>query len=314
MRSIIFAPKNFMFLVALLAGLFPHAVWACACGCGIFEVGTGSMIPTDAGGMVWLEYDFMNQSQNWSGTSSAPKANNDDRLLRTDFITVGAQYMFNRSWGAEVEVPYWNRTLKTQTDFPSPGATQTFDHAAFGDVRMRGIYSGFSGDMSTGVTFGVKLPTGDFSYPHLDRDTAIGTGSTDFLLGGYHMDNLPFDAPFNWFVNGQWSHAFLTQDHYRPGDEFDAATGVYYDGWDMEKDGKISPLLQFIGAYRKHDIGLNADPSNTGYTRLLIAPGVEYDVNSVRLYGDVEFPIYQNVNGDQITAPVMFKFLVGYRF
>jgi hypothetical protein len=34
----------------------------------------------------------------------------------------------------------------------------------------------------------------------------------------------------------------------------------------------------------------------------------------VKLYGDVEVPIYQNANGNQIVAPVLFKFIVGYSF
>ena len=64
------------------------------------------MLPTGPGGMAWLEYDFMNQDKNWHGTSSAPGANNDDKDIKSSFFTAGAEYMFNRAWGAEVEVPY----------------------------------------------------------------------------------------------------------------------------------------------------------------------------------------------------------------
>jgi hypothetical protein len=313
-RNIMSQSKSILLSAACLLAMTPSLAFACACGCGVFEVGTGTMMPTGPGGTVWLEYDFMNQSQNWSGTSRAPSANNPDKQIRTDFLTAGMQYMFNRQWGVEAEVPYWDRHFKTTTDFPAMGNTQTFERAALGDVRVRGVYSGFSDDMSTGVTFGLKLATGDFTYPHLDRDTSIGTGSTDLLLGAYHMGDLTGDNLFDWFVNGQWEHAFITQDHYRPGDEWDAATGVYYNGIDMGKGGKLAPLLQLIGSYRNHDIGMRSNSSDSGYSRLLISPGMEYDVNAVRLYGDVEFPIYQSVNGNQLTAPVLFKFIVGYSF
>lgn len=301
-----------------VASLFiPAVALACACGCGVFDVGTGKMMPTDTGGMAWLEYDFMNQSQNWSGIKSAPSANNPDKDLRTDFLTAGAQYMFNRSWGAEVEVPYWNRTFKTTTDFPAAGDMQTFNHDALGDIRVKGIYSGFSGDMSTGVTFGLKLATGDFTYPNLDRDSSIGTGSTDLLLGAYHFgdfNNLVSGLPFSWYANGEWDQPFAVQQNYRPGDELDAALGSYYNGFDFGKAGKLSPLLQTIVSYRQHDTGLNADPADSGYRRLFISPGIEYDVNALRLYGDVEFPVYQNMNGNQLVAPVLFKLIVGYSF
>ena len=303
----------------LLASLSPSAAFACACGCGVFDVGTGTMIPNGEGGEVWLQYDFMNQTQNWHGTSQAPKANNPDKVVRSDFVTAGMQYMFNRDWGVEAEIPYVNRTFKTETDIPNQGDTQIFNHAAIGDVRVKAVYSGFSDDMSTGVTFGLKLANGDFTYPNFDRDTSIGTGSTNLLLGYYHQGALTEDLPFNWFSNGQWDHAFVDQDNYRPGDEFDAAVGTYYDGFDFGDSGKIAPLLQLIGSVREHDIGLNAAQpidgvNQSGYQRLLISPGVEYDIDKVSVYGDVELPVYQNINGDQLVSPFYLKLLVGYKF
>jgi len=62
--------------IAFLGTLAPGLTLACACGCGIFDVGTASMFPTQQGGMVWTEYDFMDQNKNWSGTSQAPADNN----------------------------------------------------------------------------------------------------------------------------------------------------------------------------------------------------------------------------------------------
>ncbi|MBV8549407.1 MAG: hypothetical protein JO126_08125 [Alphaproteobacteria bacterium] len=299
--------------VAIVAiALSPATSWACACGCGVFDISTSSMMPTGPGGNVWLEYDYLNQSQNWAGTHRAPKEDNDDRQIRTDLYTAGAQYMFNRSWGAQITVPYWNRNF---TSFDDDSATQaTYNANSFGDVRLKGIYSGLSDDMSTGITFGVKLPTGSFTTPNFDRDTQIGSGSTDALLGVYHMGALPVGMPFDWFVNGEWSHAVSIQDHYRPGDEMDAAAGIYYEGFDLGKVGKISPLAQIIGSTRRHDGGQNANPDNSGYTRLLVGPGLEYRVGDVKLYSDIETPIYQNVNGDQLVSPISFKFSVGYSF
>lgn len=298
-------------LGSCLAALSPVPAFACACGCGVFDVSTGMMLPTSEGGTAWLEYDFMTQNQNHSGTHDAPRADNPDKLIHTDFITAGGEYMFNRTWGAEVEVPYWNRNFKTETD---DGSTPTFNSSGFGDVRLKGIYTGLSEDMSTGLTFGIKLPTGVFHAEGFDRDTQIGTGSTDLLLGAYHMGALLDDSPFNWFVNGQWDQPVVIQDDYRPGDELDAATGVYYNGFDGGEAGKVAPLLQLIGSARMRDRGANANSEDTGYSRLMISPGVEYDVGSTRLYGDVEIPIYQNVSGNQLVAPVMFKLIAGYSF
>jgi len=303
--------KKLIVSVAFLLSLTPAAAFACACGCGVFDVGTGSMMPTDAGGSVWLEYNYMDQNINWSGTGRSAPANNSDKEIITNFITAGGQYMFNRAWGAEIEVPYWSRGFNTTDD---NGNLAGYHHAAFGDVRVKGIYSGFSDDMSTGITFGFKLPTGDYHYPNFDRDTQIGTGSTDWLLGGYHQGALTPDAKLDWFVNGQWQHAFTVASSYRPGDEYDAALGSYYNLGPALGGSNIAPLLQLIGSYRLHDEGANSNPQDSGYRRLLVSPGVEYDIDPVKVYADVEVPMYQNVNGNQLTAPVLTKLVVSYNF
>src|SRR5208283_775502 len=92
---------------SLLAGMLaPGVVHACACGCGVFDVATSSMLPNSTGGMAWLQYDYQDQNRNWNGTSEAPAINNGDKEIETHFITAGLQYMFNNSWGLKVEVPY----------------------------------------------------------------------------------------------------------------------------------------------------------------------------------------------------------------
>jgi hypothetical protein len=303
-------PIRLLAVAAFAAVLMPEQAHACACGCGVFDVGTSTMMPTDAGGTVWFEYDFMNQQTNWHNGSEASKADNPDKVLRSNFFQVGGQYMFNRTWGIMGEIPFTDRFFKT-TDEDTGNLTHA-QHSAFGDIHLQGIYSGFSDDMSSGLTFGFKLPTGDFRYSGFDRDTAIGSGSTDWLLGGYHMGALA--GQFDWFANGVWDHPFLTQGGYHPGDEVDGAIGSYYSGFDLGDSGKIAPLLQLIGSQRWQDSGSAANAPNSGYQRLLISPGVEYDIDAVKMYGDVEFPIYQHVNGDQIVAPVFFKFIVGYSF
>ena len=61
-----------------------------------------------------------------------------------------------------------------------------------GDARLEGLYTGFFADMSAGATFGVKLPTGSYTFAPevVDRDSQLGTGSTDVLLGGFYRGSL----------------------------------------------------------------------------------------------------------------------------
>ena len=299
--------------VAFCCILFmPDLAFACACGCGSFDVSTSSMLPTDKGGSVWVEYDFLNQSDNRHNASSSPGYANNDKQIRTDFITAGGQYMFNRSWGISIAVPYQVRHFKTQDS--DTGDINHFSSNDLGDVRLQAIYSGLFDDMSSGITFGIKLPTGQFTTPGFDRDTEIGSGSTDMLIGLYHQQYITDDAMFSWFTHGQWQRAVSIQNSYRPGDDFNIATGIYYNGWTIETAGKIAPLLQIIGSHRLHDTGVNASPDNTGYTRMLLSPGVEYSIADIKLYGDIETPVYQNMKGQQLVAPVALKFIVSYNF
>ena len=292
----------------LLAGvLAPGVVHACACGCGVFDVGTSSMFPNGQGGMAFLQYDYQDQNRNWSGSSQAPAANNDDKEIKSDFVTAGLQYMFNSSWGVQAEVPFAYRYFKTADGSTSWGS--------LGDIRVEGLYTGFMPDLSVGVTFGVKLPTGNDNYnPALvDRDTQIGSGSTDILLGGFYRDNLDRNQQWDWFAQLQLDVPVLIQDQYRPGVELDTAAGIDYKGWSLGRV-KISPVAQVIFSERTSDSGAAANPDNSGYQRILLSPGIEFHLHPVKLYADVELPVYQNVIGNQVVAPVLFKVSLSYMF
>jgi len=91
-----------LFLIFSSFNIMSSRVWACACGCGIFNVGTSSMFPMGQGGTVFEEYDFMDQTHNWSKDTKASADDNPDKQIRTSFITTGMQYMFNRDWGVSV--------------------------------------------------------------------------------------------------------------------------------------------------------------------------------------------------------------------
>jgi len=295
----------------LLACAAPAVGHACACGCGVFDVATSEMFPTSSGGMVFLEQDFMDQNQNWSGTSSAPADDNSDKRIRTNFWTVGGQYLFGRTWGVQIEVPYWERLFRTTSD---SGAVEDFTHSALGDVRLKAIYTGLSPDLSTGLSVGVKLPTGDSTYPNFDPDTEIGTGSADLLLGAYHLGPLTGDNRFSWFASAQWQQPVAHKTSYRPGAELDAVSGVYYAGWSLSPTVRLTPLLQVKGTYRRHDGGLLGDPADSGYTRLFVAPGFELEAGRARWYADVSQAVYSNMTGNQLIARTLFKVSVAVGF
>jgi hypothetical protein len=296
-------------------------VYACACGCGIYDVGTSQMFPMGAGGMVWEQYDFQDQVTNWNGHTSVQPGYNPDKKIETSFYTTGFQYMFNRSWGIQVEMPIADRFFET-----TGGATgHDIVHStwtALGDIRVMGIYDGFSEDQSIGIEGGIKLPTGDYThnnaYGDVDRDSEIGTGSTDLLLGAFarhtlvpqlHIDGfgqILLDLPFSYRSSSSGS--------YRPGAELDSACGAYYTGLHFG-NVDVVPIAQVLCSVRRQDSGSGAaDPIGSGYQRILLSPGIEVDVNPFMFYADVELPVYQNTNGDQLVGSFLIKGSVSYRF
>lgn len=298
--------------IGLAAGMMmPGAAFGCACGCGVFDVATSSMLPSSSGGMAFLEYDYQNQNRNWSGTSWAPAVNNNDRKIETDFTMVGLQYMFNRSWGAQLELPYDYRNYKGVLDNGTPVNRRW---SSLGDIRIEGIYTGFSEDLSSGLTFGLKLPTGsdNRNADVIDRDTQLGSGSTDVLLGGFHRDRFG-SSSWNWYGQFELDIPFLKQGDYRPGVETDVAAGVYYDGLSLGRL-HIAPIAQVIASWRGRDSGAAADPDNSGYQRVLLSPGIEFHMHPIKVYADAEFPVYNHVTGNQLIAPVLLKVSVSYMF
>lgn len=324
-RSLLDTASGVGAAVIALGVVTPNVARGCACGCGVFDIGAIDMLPSGPGGMVYLNYDYQDQRHNWAGNGPAPTADNSDRDIRTSFITPSFQYFFNQSWGVEAELPIDHRYFKTDG-----GATGNqivgLDWWSLGDMRLKVDYTGFSPDMSTGVSLGVKLPTGDFhhndAYDDVDRDTQLGSGSTDLLIGGYHHGQIPGDFGLAWFGQALLDVPVFTQEGYRPGLELDASLGVYYTRLDIGRL-KIMPLAQVIGSFRTADSGpfasggIDDDPAAgvaSGYQRVLLSPGIEFDLHPWRFYADVEIPIYQQMNGDQLTAKELFKCSVSYMF
>jgi hypothetical protein len=281
------------------------------------------MFPEGAGGMAFQTYAFQNQNQNWNDNSRSSAADNGDKNITTSFLSTGLEYMFNRSWGAEVEIPYAYRSFSTlnsptQTgNVFSGGTPTTIKWWSLGDIRLHAIYTGFSEDLSSGIDFGVKLPTGSYSQEDpgddVDRDSEIGTGSTDVLLGGFHRGNLSSSYRLDYFLQGEFDLPVLTQGDYRPGFEFDGAAGLNYQGFRVGR-ANIAPVAQALFSERTHDYGAAANSINSGYTRLLLSPGLEVHIHPIKIYADIEIPVFQDFNGNQLAAPYLFKLSVSYMF
>ena len=321
-----------------LLSLTTTAARACACGCSVFDVG-GGLLPQedDHGGRIFFEYWHGDQTQNWIGNTKASPNANLDKRVNTSWFNVGFSYMFNREWGVMVRAPYVNRSFTTDTG--PPGGIQTFNSRDLGDAEVMGMYTGFFKDMSTGVIFGLKLPTGVYTANGFDRDTQIGSGSTDLILGFFHRGLITGDNAWQYFTQTRWQVPFWYRaaidpdtgnlELYKPGYQADGAVGILYNNWyNVLGFDKITPLAQIIASHRDHDRGEAADPLNSGFDRLMISPGIEFtkvldEANKrvLKVYADIEIPFYYRTNAannagteGQLVAPYLLKMIASYNF
>jgi hypothetical protein len=181
-------------------------------------------------------------------------------------------------------------------------------------MRVKALYTGFFKDMSLGVDFGLKLPTGNYTQEGADRDTELGTGSTDLLLGGFYRAALSADRNWNAFFQIEGTLPLFIRDQYHPGLEVDASAGIDYQGFALG-NVTIVPFAQVLLAGKTSDRGANsAQPIASGYQRVLLSPGLELLMHPFMVYADVEIPVWQNYRGDQLVASALFKLVIAFSF
>jgi len=317
-------PAILPFAALSVIALFPHAALACAsCGCTLSSDWDNLGIGNASGFKLDIRYDYLNQNQlrSGSGTISPGAAsrisNNGDpqeveKYTRNNYLTLGLDYSINPDWGINLQLPYIMRshsTLGTASDGVTPGDGRgQYDSrtSSIGDLKLIGRYQGFMPEHNFGVMFGLKLPTGshtdtamssDPSAPGpvpIDRGLQPGTGTTDAILGVYYMDTL--SQNWDYFVQGIVQKALNSSGQYRPGEGANLNLGLRYMG-----NAAFTPQIQLNVRRVLHDTGADADTVSTGGTLAYLSPGISVPVSQqVSLYGFVQLPVYQKVNGVQL--------------
>jgi hypothetical protein len=163
---------------------------------------------------------------------------------------------------------------------------------------------------------GLKLPTGDFNAVNAAGDTAerslqLGTGTTDALLSASgNRQLLIHDKPSAWFVEAQVQHALNERSGYEPGAQLLVDAGLTFGA-----TPKMNVLVQTNVLVKDRDSGIEAEPEETGGTFVFLSPGFAWAVKrDVSFYGFVQIPLYQDVNGAQLTADSALSLGVNYRF
>jgi len=316
-RKVVYA-----FFFTLLAARTTPSLACSACGCTLNSDWASQGLAAGGGWRADVRFDYFDQDQLRSGTDSVPRSSlelpNEREVQQS---TINRNYSFaldyspNRSWGFSAMLPWFDRSHATIADGDT--SVSTSHDSGIGDLRLLARYTGLGDERSTGIEFGVKLPTGEFASDFrngprrgalLDRGLQLGTGTTDLLAGVYKFGAL---AP-DW---GYFAHALLSQpldsrEQFRPGTGLNFNFGVRYSAWQA-----FQPQLQVNARIEKRESGANADVENSGATWIYLSPGFTWNISRrFSAYAFMQAPLYQRVNGLQIEATRLASVGVHYIF
>lgn len=301
-------------LVAAAAALVPLAS-AASCGSAFCLVNTNWSVQgvwIEPGPRVDFRFEYIDQDQPMSGSrrvgvGEIPAHHDEVRTInRNYFATI--DYGFTPEWGVSVVIPYVDRFHEHIHNHHGAQLPETWDFADPGDVRVQGRWQTAIATADTtragfaGLTLGLKLPTGKFDVTNAEgaaaeRSLQPGTGTTDALVGAYYRQALPF-AGSSWFVQASAQLPLNTRDDYKPGNLFGVDGGYRYDHTD-----RLAWMLQLNYRYKARDKGAQAEPQDSGGQAVTASPGVSFAITpAVQAYTFVQLPIWQYVNGVQLTA------------
>jgi hypothetical protein len=259
-----------------------------------------------------VRYEFVDQDQPMAGSKKVgvgeiPKHHDEVRTLNRNLVTT-LDYTFSPQWGVTAVVPVVNadhRHIHNHRGVPIP---ESWDFTRVGDIRLLGRYQGGAADVARerldffGVNFGLKLPTGQRNIRNGDdalaeRSLQPGSGTTDALIGGFFNRVVP-GADSSWFVQALIQSPLNSRDQFRPGRRYTLDVGYRY-----EATPSIGLMLQANLLLRERDRGAQAEPDESGGRFVHLSPGISYSFSKQsQVYGFVQVPVYQRVNGVQLVA------------
>jgi hypothetical protein len=263
---------------------------------------------TEAGGKLDLRYEFIDQDQPRHGAEKVavgevPQHHDEVRTINRNWIGQ-FDYNFNARWGLSASLPLINRDHEHIHNHHGAQLPESWHFTEIGDARVLGRYQlalHGAAPSAIGFSLGVKLPTGKFDVTNDEGEMAErmlqpGTGTTDLLAGVFY--NRLFANSGSVFTQARYESATDSRDDYRPGDRLFIDFGYRYP-----LTPRFALQAQLNAVLKERDSGANAEPEDSGGKYLFFTPGVSFAVTrSLQLYGFVQLPLYQYVNGVQLTA------------
>lgn len=307
---------------APLAALMAAAQLACpvvvqaSCGsafCGVNTSWDAQGLWDRPGLRADLRFEYIDQDQPRHGSDKVAlgeidRHHDEVRTINRNWL-LNLDYGFDAHWGVSLVVPYVGRDHDHIHNHHGHQLPEAWDFSELGDVRLIGRYQfapqAFQ-DGRYGLKFGVKLPSGDHEVENAGGDRAErtlqpGSGTTDVILGAYFQHS-GVDSRLRWFGQVLWQQPLAERADYRPGYQLSLDAGLSYG-----VSERLSALLQANVQIEGRDSGAEAEREDSGSRLLALSPGVAYALTrTTQVYAFVQLPVYQYVNGVQLTADAAY--------
>jgi hypothetical protein len=299
-------------MAAVACGIAADA--AASCGSAFCMVNTSWNVQgawTEPGSRLDLRFEYIDQDQPMAGSREVGvgeirKHHDEIRTLNRNWLAT-YDYAFGEAWGVSATLPLVDRDhahihnhmgaqLRDDWSFTEPGDLRVLGRRQWRRESAEAQRLDFYG-----ANFGLKLPTGKDDVRNgagdlAERTLQPGTGTTDLLLGGYFRRMLGSGS--SWFADALLQQALDTHEDFRPGARLSLDLG-----YRREVGEKTGLMLQLNYLHRHRDRGAAAEPEDSGGDALFLSPGASYALTSgLQAYGFLQLPLYQYVNGVQLTG------------
>jgi len=302
--------RKLIFGAALCAAAFDVSA---SCGAAFCLVNTDWFAQgarAEGGVQLDLKYESIDLDQPRAGSDKVSVGeiprHHDEVETRNRNLVGALDWGFAPNWGLSVSVPYVDRYHLHIHNHHGERIPEEWDFRQLGDARVQARYAfmqsaGTESLCQSGITFGIKLPTGKFDVVNdegeaAERTLQPGTGTTDALLGAYWHSARA--SGWSYFTRAQAVLPMNSRDDYKPGAQLYADAGARY-----AVDARLALMIQANALWKGQDKGANAEPDDSGQRALFVSPGVSYNVSrDAQLYAFLQIPVYQWVRGVQLTA------------
>ena len=250
-------------------------------------------------------------------TRKAEDPTGQNRKVETFAVPIVGVYGITSKASVLFKVPYVNRDQTTETGLKR-------GDQGIGGITLLGKYRVYTKDYKGATSRfsllgGLELPTGEDdesdSTGVLPQTLQLGSGAVDFIAGGaytYQSLDYEWDVDFKYKFNQE-------ANNFKFGDElnYDFAYQKRFWPWVLPERGlydQWNAVLEFNGIYTAKNKLAGNDVFASGGNTLFLSPGIQFASQRMVYEFSYQYPMLQDLHGDQVEIDYKLAFSLRYTF